>query len=91
MKERCKAKAKAKAKANAKAKAIWTSFFGLGVFFFGFGLSFLYPSVGHFFSFAQWPRQPTWTGPNVCCVPVPVGGNAVRVGSSGQTRIRSPD
>jgi hypothetical protein len=44
MKERCKAKAKANAKANAKAKpkakAIRTSFFGLGVLSFGFGLSF---------------------------------------------------
>jgi hypothetical protein len=51
---------------------------------------FLYPSMAIFFSLPV-ARQPIRTGPNVCCVPVPIGGNAVRVGSSGQTRIRSPD
>ena len=86
IKERCKEKSKSK-----KAKAIRT-FFGLGVSFFWcwpfFSLSQYWP----FFLFiVLWPRQPTWSGPNVCCVPDPVGGNAVRVGSSGQTRIRSPD
>ena len=51
---------------------------------------FLYPSMAIFFSLPV-ARQLIRTGPNVCCVPVPIGGNAVRVGSSGQTRIRSPD
>ena len=58
----------------------------------GVGLSFLYPSSGLSFSLlCVGHRQLTGSGHNVCWVPDPVGGNAVRVGSSGQTRIRSPD
>jgi hypothetical protein len=58
-KERCRAKAK------AKAKAIWTSFFGLDVFF-GVAISFyLSTKIGLFFfpSFGQW--QLIRIGPNV--------------------------
>jgi hypothetical protein len=86
-KERCRAKAKAK----AKVKAIRTSFFfGLDVFF-GVAYLFLSSNIGHFFFsiIGQW--QLIRTGPNVCCVPVLISGNAVRVGSSDEPRIRSPD
>ncbi len=51
---------------------------------------FLYPSMAIFFSLPV-ARQLIESGPGLCCVPDPISGNAVRVGSSGQTRIRSPD
>jgi len=90
MKERCKAKAKATAKAKAKSKKqSGLLFFGLDVFLFGVAV-FLFPSMA-IFLFLPVARQLIESGPSVCWVPVPISGNAVRVGSSGQTRIRSPD
>ncbi len=93
-KERCRAKAKAKAKAKANAKANKKKqsgllFLWLRCVLLGWPI-FLYPNMAIFFSLPV-ARQPIRTGPNVCCVPVPIGGNAVWVGSSGQTRILSPD
>jgi hypothetical protein len=79
-----------KERCRAKEKAIRTSFFGLDVFF-GVAVSFYLSSeIGLFFfpSFGQW--QLIRTGPNICCVPVPISGNAVRVGSSDEPRIRFP-
>ncbi len=51
---------------------------------------FFYPVLAIFFSIAG-QRQLIRTGPSVCCVPVLISGNAVRVGSSNEPRIRSPD
>ena len=64
-------------------------FFGLDVFLFGVAV-FLFPSMA-IFLFLPVARQLIESGPSVCWVPDPISGNAVRVGSSGQTRIRSPD
>ena len=85
-KERCRAKAKPKA--NKKSTPDFF-FFGLDVFF-GVGLSFSVLVWPLFFSLPV-ARQLIESGPSVCWVPVPISGNAVRVGSRGQTRIRSPD
>ena len=51
-------------------------------------LSFYHSKLAIFFSYLYWPRQPIRTGPNVCCVPVLIGGNAVRAGSSNEPRSR---
>ncbi len=51
---------------------------------------FLYLSMA-IFLFLPVARQLIESGPGICRVPDPISGNAVRVGSSGQTRIRSPD
>ncbi len=88
-KQKQKQKQKQKRKQKQTKKQSGLLFFGLDVFFW----------VGLSFSILVWPlflflpvvRQPIRTGPNVCCAPVPIGGNAVRVGSSDQTRILSPD
>ena len=90
IKERCKEKSK-KQKANSKSNPDFFLWYRCVLLWCWpiFSLSQYWPFLS--LCCTQWPRQPTWTGPNVCCVPVPVGGNAVRVGSSSQTRIRSPD
>ncbi len=75
-------------KAKAKANAIWTFFLWhrcvlrCGCLFLSFivKLAFFFPSFG------QW--QLIQTGPNVCCVPVLISGNAVRAGSSDEPRSR---
>jgi hypothetical protein len=77
-----------KAKAKAKAKAIQTFFLWLKCVLWC-GCLFLSVKVNWPFSFpsyGQW--QLIQTGPNVCCVPVPISGNAVRVGSSDEPRSR---
>ena len=51
---------------------------------------FLFPSMA-IFLFLPVARQLIESGPSVCWVLDPISGNAVRVGSSGQTRIRSLD
>ncbi len=51
---------------------------------------FLFTSMA-IFLFLPVARQLIESGPSVCWVPDLISGNAVRVGSSGQTRIRSPD
>ena len=56
-----------------------------------FGVAYLFLSSLAIFLFHRWPRQLIRSGPNVCCVPVLISGNAVRVGSRGQLRIRSLD
>ncbi len=58
--------------------------------FFGVALSFFYlVTLAIFLSIVgQW--QLIQTGPNVCCVPVLISGNAVGVGSSDEPRIRFP-
>jgi hypothetical protein len=75
---------------KAKVKAIRTSFFDLDVFFgVWLSLSFFLEKLAFFLPiFGQW--QLIRTGPNVCCVPVLISGNAVRVGSSDEPRIRFP-
>ncbi len=45
-------------------------------------LIFLFPVLA-IFSFLPVARQLIGSGPSVCWVPVPISGNAVRVGSSG--------
>ncbi len=81
-KERCRAKAK------AKAKAIRTFFLWLRcVLWCGYlFLSFILNWPLSFPSFCRW--QMIRTGPNVCCVPVLISGNAVRAGSSDEPRSR---
>ncbi len=77
-------------KQKQKQKQFGPLFFGLDVFF-GEWLSLsIFPSkIGLFLSiFGQW--QLIRTGPNVCCVPVLISGNAVRVRSSDEPRIRFP-
>ena len=86
-KRRCKAKSKSK----KQTKSNPDFFLWFRCVSFGLAYLFLCPSVATFSFSLPVARQPIRTGPNVCCVPVPIGGNAVLVGSSGQTRIRSPD
>jgi hypothetical protein len=83
-KERCRAKEKAK----AKAKAIRTFFLWLRcVLWCGYlFLSFIVKLASSFHLYGQW--QLIRTGPNVCCVPVLISGNAVRAGSSDEPRSR---
>jgi hypothetical protein len=77
-------------KQKQKQKQFGPLFFGLDVFFgVWLSLSIFLVKLAFFFpSFGQW--QLIRTGPNVCCVPVPLSGNAVRVGSSDEPRIRFP-
>ncbi len=63
--------------------------FGLDVFFWC-GLSFSFQFWPFFFSIVG-QRQLIRSGPKECCVPVLISGEAVRVGSSDEPRIRSPD
>ena len=51
---------------------------------------FFFPVLA-IFLFLPVARQLIESGPSVCWVPDSISGNAVRVGSSGQTRIRPPD
>ncbi len=79
-----------KQKQKQKQKQFGPLFLWLRCVLWCVALSFFYLVTLAFFLsiFGQW--QLIQTGPNVCCVPVLISGNAVRVGSSDEPRIRFP-
>jgi hypothetical protein len=79
-------------KQKQKQKQFGPFFLGLDVFFgVWLSLSIFHSKIGlfSFHLYGQW--QLIRTCPNVCCVPVPISGNAARAGSSDEPRIRPPD